>query len=168
MRNIILLTTVAVLAACSQTETEKPNENAAGVDNTAAAEETSTVAADDGASPPQGSALEMSFPVAIRGTWRETEGRAPGAEACDKSAVPNMGRILTVQEDRYTFFETGGTFISVSRRTPGELRAVFDTTYADEEARDDLTFAVDPGDKTLTVINHFESGPETVVYMRCP
>lgn len=79
-----------------------------------------------------------------------------------------MGRILTVLEDSYTFFEPGGTFISVSRRTPGEMRAVFDTTYADEQTRDDLTFAVDPSAKTLTVTNHLESGPEAVVYMRCP
>ena len=75
---------------------------------------------------------------------------------------------MTVRADSYSFFETGGRFISVSDRAPSHIRALFDTTYADEPTRDELEFRVDPVARTLTVEN-FDAGEEgKTVYRRCP
>ena len=114
------------------------------------------------------SAFAKTFPVAIRGTWRQTSGAKPTAAQCDGTRSPNMGKVLTVREDSYSYFETGGRFIAISDRAPGHIRAVFDTTYADEPTRDELEFRVDPVARTLTVEN-FDAGEEgTTVYRRCP
>ena len=131
----------------------------------------------DGAGPPIGydggeaeepSAFAQTFPVAIRGKWRATDGDAVTREECDGYESANIGKVLTVREDSYSFFETGGRFISVSAREPGRIRALFDTTYADEPTRDELEFRVDPVAKTLTVEN-FDAGERgTVTYRRCP
>ena len=73
-----------------------------------------------------------------------------------------------MREDRFSYFETGGRFISVSDREPGRIRALFDTTYADEETRDELEFRVDPVAKTLTVRN-FDTDERSIrTYRRCP
>ena len=118
--------------------------------------------------PEEPSAFAKSFPTAIRGKWRETSGAKPTAKQCDGYETQNMGKVLTVRADRYSFFETGGSFIAVSDRGPDHIRAVFDTTYADEPTRDELEFRVDPVARTLTVEN-FDAGEEgKTVYRRCP
>ena len=122
----------------------------------------------DGDAPREPSAFARSFPQAIRGTWRETDGPAPTADQCDNTVSQNMGKVLTVREDGYSYFETGGRFISVSDRSDSRIRALFDTTYADEETRDELTFAVDPVARTLTVTSHEPGSGRTTTYKRCP
>ncbi len=114
------------------------------------------------------SAFASTFPEAIRGTWRETDGPAPTATLCDNTAAANMGKVLNVREDSYSYFENGGRFITVSERSPGSVRAVFDTTYADTPTQDELTFSVDPVAKTLTVTNHDDGERGRTVFKRCP
>ena len=129
----------------------------------------------DGAGPPLGageaeepSAFAQSFPTAIRGTWRATGGAPVSKAQCDGYLPENMGKVLTIREDSYSFFEQGGRLISVSEREPGLIRGVFDTTYADTPTRDELEFSVDPVAKTLSVRN-FDTGERaTTMYRRCP
>ena len=121
--------------------------------------------ADDIAEP---SAFAQTFPVAIRGKWRATDGAAVTKAQCDGYQPDNMGKVLTIREGSYSFFETGGRFLSVADRGEGHVRGVFDTTYADTPTRDDLEFRVDPVAKTLTVEN-FDAGEQgSTVYRRCP
>ncbi|XAP78352.1 hypothetical protein ABC955_00795 [Citromicrobium bathyomarinum] len=133
----------------------------------------------DGAGPPKGlpsdgdaqqepSAFAQTFPAAIRGKWRETDGAAVTKAQCAGYQQDNIGKVLTIREDGYSFFETGGKFISVSDRAPGRIRALFDTTYADEPTRDELEFRVDPVAKTLTVRNFDTGERSTTTYRRCP
>ena len=114
------------------------------------------------------SAFAQTFPTAIRGKWRQTDGASVTKAQCDGYQQGNMGKVLTIREDSYSYFETGGRFISVSNREPGSIRAVFDTTYADEPTRDELEFRVDPVAKTLTVRNFDTGERSTTTYRRCP
>ncbi|MGB3754560.1 MAG: hypothetical protein WA954_11775 [Parerythrobacter sp.] len=116
----------------------------------------------------QASETAVAFPVALRGTWRETSGAAPTPVLCDNTRASNMGKVLNIRADSYSYFEEGGRFLEVLDRTPGRIRAVFDTTYADRPTRDELTFAVDPVARTLTVTNHDGETHRTVTYKRCP
>ncbi len=116
----------------------------------------------------QVSETTVAFPIALRGTWRETSGAAPTAVLCDNTRASNMGKVLNIRADSYSYFEEGGRFLEVLDRTPGRIRAVFDTTYADTPTRDELTFAVDPVARTLTVTNHDGETHRTVTYKRCP
>lgn len=113
-------------------------------------------------------AAEASFPLALRGKWREAEGPAPTAAQCDGNANPNMGKVMEVGDTRFSIFENGGTIIEVRSRHDGELRAVFDTTYADTPTSADLTFAVDPVARTLTVKDNGPGSHPAIIYKRCP
>ncbi|MBB3034904.1 hypothetical protein [Alteriqipengyuania lutimaris] len=114
------------------------------------------------------SGLAKSFPTALRGTWRSVEDGEVTAECCDGYDPANMGKVLTVRDGSYSYFETGGRFVRVKSRDAGSIRAEFDTTYADTPTRDELEFRVDPVARTLTVEN-FDTGEEgTTVYRRCP
>ena len=149
------------------TETPIPVEPDGGIGDGAGPPE-GLPASDDGSEAEEPSAFAKTFPVAIRGKWRETDGAAVTRAQCDGYQQENMGKVLTVREDGYSYFETGGRFISVSEREPGSLRAVFDTTYADEPTRDELEFSVDPVAKTLTVRN-FDTDERSIrTYRRCP
>jgi hypothetical protein len=167
------------LAACSQgtepsgtpdataTDTPIPVEPDGGIgDGAGPPDAPSTTEDADGAQ--ERGAFAKTFPVAIRGKWRETDGAAVTKAQCDGYQQDNMGEVLTVREDGYSYFETGGRFISVSEREPGSIRAVFDTTYADEPTRDELEFSVDPVTKTLTVRNFDTGERSTTTYRRCP
>lgn len=179
MRTVLILSAaVLTLGACSE-----PAADDTGDDPAAVGESPMPVEPDggigDGAGPPddvepaqqdaeEPSAFAQTFPTAIRGKWRETSGPAPTAAQCDGYDAENMGKVLTIREDSFSYFETGGRFISVSDRAPGHIRAVFDTTYADEPTRDELEFRVNPVAKTLTVRNFDAGEQETVTYRRCP
>lgn len=126
----------------------------------------STTEDPDGVGEP--SAYAQTFPVAIQGTWRATDGDAITRAECDNALPDNLGSVLTIREDSYTYFEQGGRLIEVSKREPGSLRAVFDTTYADEPTRDEMEFEVDPVAKTLTVRNLDTGERSTTTYRRCP
>ncbi|WP_370177583.1 hypothetical protein [Alteriqipengyuania sp.] len=114
------------------------------------------------------SAFARTFPTAIRGKWRETGGAPVTAEQCDNYKSENMGKVLHIRADSYSYFETGGRFMTVSDRSEGHIRGVFDTTYADTPSRAELAFRVDPVAKTLTVQN-FDAGEQgRTLYRRCP
>ena len=153
--------------AAAATETPIPVEPDGGIGDGAGPPE-GMPASDAGSEAEEPSAFAKPFPVAIRGKWRATDGAAVTKAQCDGYQQDNMGRVLTVREDGYSYFETGGRFISVSEREPGSIRAVFDTTYADEPTRDELEFRVDPVAKTLTVRNFDTGERSTTTYRRCP
>ena len=172
-------TAALALAACAEapdpqaapagpaTETPMPVEPDGGIGDGAGPPMAPSTpeSADDIAEP---SAFAQTFPVAIRGKWRETDGASVTKAQCDGYQQENMGKVLTVREDGYSYFETGGRLIEVKLRKPGRIRAVFDTTYADEPTRDELEFSVDPVAKTLTVRNFDTGERSTTTYRRCP
>ena len=110
---------------------------------------------------------EASFPAAIRGEWRETDGPAPSAPECDRGDYGNAGRILTIEVDRFGYFEEGGRLLEAKERSAGHVRAIFDTSYA-EPRRDDLAFDVDPVARTLTVTDMERGLASRRVFRRCP
>ena len=112
--------------------------------------------------------MQRTFPLALRGKWRETDGPAPSAAQCDATASGNIGKVLEVRETRFSIFETGGTMLDVKQREDGLLRADFDTTYADTPTRDELSFEVDPVAKTLTLTSHDPGEEQITIYKRCP
>ena len=183
MRIAALLAVLAMTAtACSVSE----GEPASGETPPAAPEETAIPVEPDGGigdgAPPleemiaqqetggedTPTGLARSFPTALRGTWRATAGAPVTAAQCDNTLPDNMGQVLTIRADSYSYFEQGGRFVRVKSRDAGSIRAEFDTTYADTPTRDELEFRVDPAERTLTVEN-FDTGEEsTTVYRRCP
>ena len=110
---------------------------------------------------------DRTFPVALRGKWRLTDGPAPTAAQCEGATGDNIGKVLEIDETRFSVFENGGKFTEVKQRGAGMVRAIFDTTYADTPTSADLTFAVDPESRTLTVTDN-EGRDEARVYKRCP
>ena len=172
-------TALLALAACSQ---DNGTDAGAGASQELAADSADTDrVADPAPSPapavdaaPEADAVEepgafaRTMPVALIGIWRETDGPAPTAAQCDNYTQANMGKVLTIREDGYSYFETGGRLLTVSDRTPGMIRADFDTTYADEQTRDEMTFRVDPVARTLTSTHHGGNAQTTRTYKRCP
>ena len=118
--------------------------------------------------PERQNALPRSFPAAIRGKWRETEDVAANSAQCDGYLPDNIGKVLTIRDDGYTFFEPGGRLISVSEREPGRIRAVFNTKFGDDPRRGELEFSIDPASRTLTVRNFDTDDRSTRTYRRCP
>ena len=183
MRHLIALAVSAtMLAACSQ-EQAAPVET--GTDGDMPADAVQTPAADGSPADPapdaatgsdvpeadeveEPSAFAQTFPQAIRGKWRETDGNAPTATECNATADGNIGKVLEIREDGWSIFENGGRFIWVTDRSEGRIRAVFDTTYADTPTQADIAFAVDPVAKTLTMRYFAPAGNETITYRRCP
>ena len=89
------------------TETPIPVEPDGGIGDGAGPPE-GLPASDDGSEAEEPSAFAKTFPVAIRGKWRETDGAAVTRAQCDGYQQENMGKVLTVREDGYSYFETGG------------------------------------------------------------
>ena len=110
---------------------------------------------------------DRTFPVALRGKWRLTDGPAPTAAQCEGATGDNIGKVLEIDETRFSVFENRGKATEVKQRGAGMVRAIFDTTYADTPTSADLTFAVDPESRTLTVTDN-EGRDEARVYKRCP
>ena len=183
--SVVLLSALA-LAACSQ-DASAPVETEVQADTVAEAETTGegdrslgdpagdsvtrpAAGTRDGEDVEEPSAFEQSIPQAIRGKWRETDGPAPTAAQCDGTADGNIGKVLEVRADGFSIFETGGRLLAVADRSAGMIRATYDTTYADEQTRGDITFRVDPVAKTLTMIdNDAPNAPYgTRIYKRCP
>lgn len=130
----------------------------------------------DGAAPLPGAAADeqeasaASMPAALRGQWREDDlGRAPTREDCNQTSSTNrnFGKVLTVREDGYSLFETGGRIMEVHSRTDTMIDATFDTTYADTPTRARRDFALQPGG-TLAVNDDDGDGRLSVTqYRRC-
>ncbi|MCR2832830.1 hypothetical protein [Parerythrobacter lacustris] len=165
----VLLAPLLMIAGCDQDRDESPE--AGPVPSPAApSEAVADTAKPEAADKEAGSAAlsVATFPNAMRGKWRETDGPAPTAAQCDGTAGGNIGKVMEVREKRFSIFETGGTMLDVSQREDGLIRAQFDTTYADTPTRDELTFSVDPVALTLTVTNHDAGEQRTTAYKRCP
>ena len=111
--------------------------------------------------------LEKSIPVALRGKWRETSGAAPTAAQCQGSSDGNIGKVLEVRDTGFSIFENGGRLMDVASRSPGSIRATYDTTYADTPTQADITMRVDPVARTLTMMTHGDGG-DSRIYKRCP
>ncbi len=60
---------------------------------------------------------EASFPVALRGAWRETSGGAPTAAQCEATATGNIGKVLVIRDTGFNIFEEAAGF-SKSRTGP--------------------------------------------------
>ncbi|MXO87011.1 hypothetical protein GRI38_13335 [Altererythrobacter aurantiacus] len=165
--------TLLALAACSPATEEALGDAEAG-------EEMIPVEPDGGTgagAPPlptdtQAEAEEFAqtMPNAIRGTWREDNlGRAPTAEDCNQTSTTNrnFGKVLTIREDGYSLFETGGDIIEVHNRTDEMIDATFNTSYGDRPSRARKDFALQPGG-TLAVNNDDGDGRLSVTqYRRC-
>lgn len=118
---------------------------------------------------PEGqNARRRSIPVAIRGKWRETEDTPASSTQCDGFLPDNMGKVLTIRDDSYTFFEPGGRLVSVSEREPGRIRALFNTKFGGDPGQDELEFSIDPESETLTVHNFDTDEHFMRTYRRCP
>lgn len=153
-RSVISASAVLLLAACSPSTADR----LASVREVSSAGEPTTGTT---------GTLAASFPVAIRGEWRETDGPAPTSAQCDRGDYGNAGRVLTVEAQRFSYFEEGGRLLEVKERSAGHLRAIFDTSYA-EPRQDDLAFDVDPVARTLTVIEVARGSSSRRVFRRCP
>ena len=112
--------------------------------------------------------LPKSFPAAIRGKWRETENTAATEMQCDGYLSENIGKVLTIRDDGYTFFEPGGRLVSVSEREPARIRGLFNTKFGSDPSPDELEFSIDPASETLTVQNFDTDEQFMRTYRRCP
>lgn len=170
--NIIIgLCALFVLSACSSESVDRsspaaPNE--AGTSTSVAPKSPPAATSAATSAVTSDNTLATNFPVALRGRWRETDGAEPTAAQCDGTANGNIGKVMEVRETRFSIFETGGTIVTVKQREDGNLRAVFDTTYADTPTSADLTFAVDPAARTLTLSGNGPDARPATVYKRCP
>lgn len=191
MKSIALLSSVALaMIACSAADTD--NSAAPGANTPAPSVETGHIPIaidrgriigggaarpyaapwpglfpdDDG--PTAQNAPPRSFPAAIRGKWREKEDGPATSAQCDGFLRDNIGKVLTIRDDSFTFFETGGRFVNVSEREPGRIRALFNTSFGDDPTQDELEFNVDTGSKTLIVRNFDTDEHFTRTYRRCP
>ena len=165
MKSIAVSLSALALAACSQgvdpqqpsaSDTPIPVETDGGIG--------------DGAGPPMAQPdYPLTFPEALRGTWRRTGDGPVTAELCDGYEPSNMGKVMTVREDGYSYFETGGRFIEVRDRSDNAVDAKFDTTYADEPTSAEIRFDLRDGGKTLRLSPYDGSASmEPEYYERCP
>lgn len=123
------------------------------------------------ASPTTAAEAPLSFPEALRGVWRVSDGDSVTAEECnqDEVAVENLDKVLAVRADSYSFFEDGGRMLEVHEREPMRIDATFDTTVpaADTPTQDRLLFEVqDDGD--VLILRQSDSATQATRYVRCP
>lgn len=115
--------------------------------------------------------LASTMPEAMFGQWHIDDlGRAPTAEDCDpmKDGMRDYDRLITVRDEGYSYFETGGRITEVHARTDSMIDATFDTTYADTPTSERRDFALQQGG-TLAVNRETEEGVmKAFQYRRCP
>ncbi len=132
-----------------------------------------------GAVPPADATMEKSIPLAVRGKWREIIAPVAGASGrdvqnvtaaqCVNSDSKNMGKILNIRADGFSFFEQGGRLLTVQERSASRIRATYDTTYADTPTRGDYVFDVQDGGKTLVMREYGDNArPGPIFYKKCP
>jgi hypothetical protein len=167
MKRFIPAVTVLLAAACSQTGQDRAKEPAAA-DAPIPTEPDGGIG--DGAGPPMAQPdYPKTFPEALRGKWRRTGDGEVDAALCDGYQSANVGKVLTVREDGYSFFETGGRFIEVRDRSGGSIDARFDTTYADEPTSEEIRFDLRDNGETLRLSRYEGSTSfEPEYYTRCP
>ena len=152
-------TEATVRSTLSKAET---GEQAGGLGSSASTPSSVVVTRD---SPP----LSLTMPAGIRGKWRRsTEASVIPAECVD-SASANMGLILTIRSDGFSRFEDGGRLIRVHERDSGQIRATFDTTYADTPTQGEFLFKTQDNGQTLIERQYgYGAQPGILRYRRCP
>ena len=112
-----------------------------------------------------------TMPVRLRGDWHKDDlDRAPTIEDCDPRlrGTIDWDRLITVDENGYSYFETGGRIMEVHNRTDTMIDATFDTTYADTPTQARLDFALQ-SNGTMAVNEDDGDGRMSVKqYIRCP
>jgi len=112
-----------------------------------------------------------TMPARLRGDWHKDDlGRAPTAEDCDRRLRGSIDwdRLITVDENGFSYFETGGRIMEVHNRTEAMIDATFDTTYADTPTQARMDFALQ-NDGTMAVNDDDGDGRMSVKqYIRCP
>lgn len=146
----------------SATFKAEPGEQAGGLDSPPSTPSSTAVTRD---SPP----LSLTMPAGIRGKWRRsTEASVTPAECVD-SASANMGLILTIRSDGFSRFEEGGRLIRVHERGSSQIRATFDTTYADTPTQGEFVFEAQDNGQTLIERQYGDGAqPGILRYRRCP
>ncbi|MDG6077898.1 hypothetical protein E3U23_01625 [Erythrobacter litoralis] len=112
-----------------------------------------------------------TMPSRLRGDWHKDDlGRAPGAEDCDPRlrGTIDWDRLITVDENGYSYFETGGRIMEVHNRTDTLIDATFDTTYADTPTQARLDFALQSNDTMAVNEDDGDGQMSTKQYIRCP
>ena len=112
-----------------------------------------------------------TMPQGLRGDWHKDDlGRAPTKEDCDPRlrGTIDWDRLITVRDNGYSYFETGGRIMEVHNRTDTMIDATFDTTYADDPTSERRDFILQP-DGTMAINNDDGDGILDVTqYRRCP
>lgn len=115
--------------------------------------------------------LPLAIPAAIQGQWRASENDSVTADDCRQEAgfEANFDLVLTIREDGFSLFETGGRLVEVLEVSDQHIDAVYDTTYADTPTEHRLVFDVRDNSDVLVVggpdADYF-TGPGR--YVRCP
>ena len=146
--------------------TEVPTEAATAVDDTAAT--TDGAASPDADSRSEERAPPGTMPLAMRGTFARAEvgDPEPSGRACDPAYA--FDKVITIRDDGYSLFETGGRITDVEVQSRNSIFATFDTTYADTATSARERFAVSDEGRTLrrSIVGGADDG--TIRYRRCP
>ena len=107
-----------------------------------------------------------TMPLAMRGTFARAEvgDPDPTGRACNPAYA--FDKVITIREDGYSLFETGGRITEVEVQSRNSIYADFDTTYADTPTSSRERFAVSDEGRTLRRSIVGENG-ETIRYRRC-
>lgn len=153
----LALPLLAAVSACNQ---QTGNEEAASSPESEASAAPQTEPSD----------FPLTFPREVQGKWRESVGPRVTDLECDGYKQENMGKVLTIREDGYSYFETGGRLEQVFERDDNLLIGLFDTTYADEKTEAKVGFEVQ-GDQDTLIQRVYANGDEPgepTRYLRCP
>ncbi|EDL49383.1 hypothetical protein [Erythrobacter sp. SD-21] len=115
--------------------------------------------------------LAKTMPSAMHGDWHKDDlGRTPTPQDCDPRLRGNIDwdRLITVRDEGYSYFETGGRIMEVHARTDRMIDATFDTTYADTPTSERRDFALQPGGTLVVNADKGNGGMDVTRYIRCP
>ncbi len=112
--------------------------------------------------------LPLVMPDQLRGTWRETDVSPITFDDCriESGFERNFDRVITIRDDGFSLFETGGSLVEVHDVDATQIDATFDTTFADTPTQERLTFEV-VEDATVLVRSRADEPGETR-FVRCP
>lgn len=163
---LALLSMPFLLAACDRAG----DEAAERLPDQAPLEET-TPAPTPSVSESQNAPLAKTMPSAMHGDWHKDDlGRAPTAQDCDPRlrGTIDWDRLMTVRDEGYSYFETGGRIMEVHARTDRTIDATFDTTYADTPTSERRDFALEGGGTLAVDADNGDGGMDVTRYIRCP
>ncbi|MEN3973213.1 hypothetical protein WJS89_11085 [Sphingomicrobium sp. XHP0235] len=152
------------LAACDTSDSDVETQS----DPTNDAVENSGVSEGDADASSEARAEPGTMPLAMRGTYAEAAvgDPDPSGQACDPAYA--FDKVITIREDGYSLFETGGRIVEVDTQSRNSIFATFDTTYADTPTSARERFAVSDEGRTLrrSIVGGANDG--TIRYRRCP